>query len=214
MRNALLTCLQRSQLNRALPVSRKGGKQCATMTAPRERLLELLRIHSFARRTVTLASGRQSDFFIDCKQTALLAEGHVLIGQVMLSAVRGLSATPLAVAGVELGGCPLASAVSIASFGNGATLDAIYVRKDVKDHGSKRTLEGNTHLPSGANIVVLEDVVTTGGSTLKAVEKIRAAGYAVHDVIALVDRLEGGREAITSAGLSLHAVFTQRDFMG
>lgn len=178
------------------------------------RLRELLRTHSFARRRVTLASGRESDFFIDCKQTALLAEGHVLVGRVMLNASRNLANAPDAVAGVELGGCPLASAVSIASFESAKPLDAIYVRKDAKDHGSKRTLEGNTHLPAGASVVVLEDVVTTGGSTLKAVEKIRAAGYLVNDVIALVDRLEGGREAIESAGLRFHAVFTRHDFMG
>lgn len=184
------------------------------MSTASDRLLELLRVHSFARRRVTLASGRESDFFIDCKQTALLAEGHVLIGRVMLDAVRGLAAAPRAVAGVELGGCPLASAVAIASFDKGDALDAIYVRKDVKDHGSKRSLEGNSHLPTGTRVVVLEDVVTTGGSTLKAVEKIRAAGYLISDVIVLVDRLEGGREAITAAGLALHSIYTRRDFMG
>ncbi len=184
------------------------------MSSASDRLCELLRVHSFARRRVTLASGRESDFFIDCKQTALLAEGHVLVGRVMLEAVRALAQAPDAVAGVELGGCPLASAVAIASFERGRALDAVYVRKDVKDHGSKRSLEGNSHLAAGARIVVLEDVVTTGGSTLKAVEKIRAAGYVVGDVIALVDRLEGGREAITAAGLSLTAIYTRRDFMG
>jgi len=184
------------------------------MSNARDRLLELLRIHSFARRPVTLASGRQSSFFIDCKQTALLAEGHVLVGMVMLSAVRELKDAPGAVAGVELGGCPLASAVSMASFTNGRALDAVFVRKDVKDHGSKRALEGNSHLPAGTRIVVLEDVVTTGGSTLNAVEKIRAAGYLVTDVIALVDRVEGGSEAIAAAGLKLHPIFTRQDFMG
>jgi orotate phosphoribosyltransferase len=184
------------------------------MSSVHERLLELLRVHSFARRRVTLASGRESDFFIDCKQTALLAEGHVLIGEAMLEKVRALADAPVAVAGVELGGCPLASAVAIASFTNGSQLDAVYVRKDVKDHGSKRTLEGNSHLAAGARVVVLEDVVTTGGSTIKAVEKIRAAGYVVSDVIALVDRLEGGREAIVAAGLSLYPLFTRHDFMG
>lgn len=184
------------------------------MPTARDRLLELLRIHSFARRPVTLASGRESDFFIDCKQTALLAEGHVLVGQVMLAAVRDLRDVPNAVAGVELGGCPLASAVAMASFTNGQALDAIFVRKDVKDHGSKRALEGNSHLAAGTRVVVLEDVVTTGGSTLNAVEKIRAAGYLVSDVIVLVDRLEGGREAITAAGLNLHPIFTRHDFMG
>lgn len=183
------------------------------MNKDAKNLLMLLQKHSFARRKVTLASGRESDFFIDCKQTALLAQGHALIGRAMLSVVRQLIEVPVAVAGVELGGCPLASAVAIASFQGGHPLDAVYVRKDVKDHGSKRLLEGDSHLPAGSRLVILEDVVTTGGSTLKAAEKIRAAGYVVSDVIVLVDRLEGGREAIESAGLALHTLYTRHDFM-
>ncbi len=177
------------------------------------RLLELLTKHSFARRTVTLASGRESDFFIDCKQTVLLAEGHALVGARMLAALASFSEAPVAVAGVELGGCPLASAVALVSFQRGRGLDAIYVRKDAKDHGSKRLLEGDAHLPAGAPVVVLEDVITTGGSTLKAVEKLRARGLKVVGVVALVDRLEGGSDAIEAAGLPLVSVFTRNDFI-
>jgi orotate phosphoribosyltransferase len=118
-----------------------------------------------------------------------------------------------AVAGVELGGCPLASAVALTSFQRGAPLDAVYVRKEAKEHGSRRTLEGNTRLPAGSRVALLEDVVTTGGSTLKAAEKLVAAGYVVAGVVALVDRLEGGREAIEQAGLELVPVFTRLDFI-
>ena len=184
-------------------------------TAPsaRARLFELLRTHAFARRRVILASGRESDFFIDCKQVVLTAEGHTLVGELMLEAIAILSERPLAVAGVELGGCPLASAVSVVSFLKGAPLDAIYVRKELKTHGSGRLLEGNAHLASGAKIAILEDVVTSGGSTLKAAEKLRNAGYLVVGVIALVDRVEGGKEALASEGLSLHALYTRMDFM-
>src|SRR5215813_12497584 len=107
----------------------------------RERLFELLRERSFARRKVVLASGRESDFFIDCKQTVLTAEGHALVGSLMLEALDKLPACE-AVAGVELGGCPLASAVSLTSFLRGRALPAFYVRKDVKDHGSRRLVEG------------------------------------------------------------------------
>jgi orotate phosphoribosyltransferase len=114
---------------------------------------------------------------------------------------------------VELGGCPLASAVALTSFLNAAPLDAVYVRKDAKDHGSARLLEGNTRLPAGAPIALLEDVVTTGGSTLKAASKLRAAGYVVVGVVALVDRLEGGREAIEGDALPLFALFTRHDFI-
>ena len=176
------------------------------------RLLELLRERSFARKKVTLASGRESDFFIDCKQTVLTAEGHALAGSLMLDAA--LAAGPFdAIAGVELGGCPLASAASLTSFTRGAPKDAVYVRKDAKDHGSKRQLEGDTRLPANASLVILEDVTTTGGSTLKAVEKLRAAGYEISSVVTLVDRLEGGREAIEAAGLTFTAIYTRRDFI-
>src|SRR3954466_7970301 len=138
----------------------------------RARLIDLLRELSFERRRVILASGKESDFFIDCKQTVLTAEGHALVGELMLDALPPCDA----VAGVELGGCPLASAVSLVSFQRNAPRDAIYVRKEAKDHGSKRLVEGDTHLAPGATVAILEDVVTTGGSTLKAAEKLRAAG--------------------------------------
>jgi len=177
----------------------------------RERLLDLLEQHSYRRQRVILASGKESDFFIDCKQTVLGAEGHTLVGEVLFEAVRALDACD-AVAGVELGGCPLASAVSLVSFQRGAPLDAIYVRKDVKDHGSRRTLEGDVRLAKGARIALLEDVVTTGGSTLKAVAKLTEAGYSIAGVIALVDRLEGGREAIESSGVGFRAIYMRSDF--
>ncbi len=182
------------------------------MSGARTRLLELLRERSFERKRVVLASGRESDFFIDCKQAVLTAEGHALVGQVMLDALAELPACA-AVAGVELGGCPLASAVALTSFQRGTPLDAIYVRKDAKEHGSRRLLEGNTRIAPGSAVVLLEDVVTTGGSTLKAAAKLREAGYEIAGVVALVDRLEGGREGIEAGGLRLHAIFTRNDFI-
>ncbi len=178
----------------------------------RGRLLDLLRERAFERKRVVLASGKESDFFIDCKQAVLTAEGHALVGEVMLDALGSLSPCG-AVAGVELGGCPLASAVSLTSFQRGRPLDAIYVRKDAKDHGSRRLLEGNTRLPAATGVTLLEDVVTTGGSTLKAAAKLRDAGYVTVGVVALVDRLEGGREAIEAEGLRLLSVFTRHDFI-
>jgi orotate phosphoribosyltransferase len=182
-------------------------------TSERARLLDLLVDRSYAKREVTLASGRKSDFFIDCKQTVLTAEGHVLVGALMFDALAQLPGAPVvAVAGVELGGCPLASAVALTSFQRGRPLDAIYVRKEAKDHGSARVLEGNTRIPAGARVAILEDVVTTGGSTLKCLEKLRAAGYDVAGVVALVDRQEGGRENIEAAGLPLVSLFAREHF--
>jgi orotate phosphoribosyltransferase len=183
------------------------------MSASYDRLLALLTERSYAKRDVVLASGRRSDFFIDCKQTVLSAEGHALIGVEMLAALAKLPGAPVtAVCGVELGGCPLASAVSLVSFQQKAPLDAIYVRKEAKDHGSKRQLEGNDRIPAGSRVAILEDVITTGGSTLKSAEKLRAAGYEVAGVIALVDREEGGREAIEAAGLPLVSLFVRAQF--
>ncbi len=176
-------------------------------------LLDLLRERSYRKGTVKLASGKLSDFYIDCKQTVLTAQGHTLVGEEMFKAIQALSFKPEAVAGVELGGCPLASAVSLVSYQKGAPLDAVYVRKSVKDHGSTRWLEGDDKLSEGASIVVVEDVITTGGSTLRAVERIKARGLHVPGVVVLVDRMEGGREALQNAGLEVHALYTRRDFV-
>lgn len=180
----------------------------------RGRLLELLRERSFERKRVVLASGKQSDFFIDCKQTALTAEGHVLLGRLMLDAALALAGGRIdAVAGVVVGGCPLASAVSLTSQLRGAPLPALYVRKAQKDHGSAKRVEGDKALPRGARVILLEDVVTTGGSTLGAVEALREIGAEVAGVVAIVDRAEGGADAIRAAGLSFVALTERRDFL-
>jgi orotate phosphoribosyltransferase len=179
---------------------------------PRARLLELLTERSFERRRVVLASGRESDFFIDCKQTVLGAEAHALVGELMLAALDRLAPCDV-VAGVELGGCPLASAVALTSHLRGAPKDAIYVRKEAKDHGSRRLVEGNARLAPGTKVALLEDVITTAGSTLKAAEKLRDAGLEVVGVVALVDRLEGGREALEQARMPFVALYTRLDFI-
>jgi orotate phosphoribosyltransferase len=176
-------------------------------------LIELLAERSFERRKVVLASGKESDFFIDCKQTILTAEGHALVASLMLDTIEERFSDCEAVAGVELGGCPLASAVSLLSFQRGNPLPALYVRKDVKDHGSKKLVEGDKSLRDGLRVVVLEDVVTTGGSTLKAVERLRSVGAVVVGVIAIVDRLEGGADTLRAAGMPFVAIATRRDFI-
>jgi len=177
----------------------------------RDRLVQLLAERSVEHRRVVLASGRESDFFVDCKQTALTAEGHALLGALMFDALASLPPCE-AVAGVELGGCPLASAVSLISFQRGRPLAALYVRKEAKDHGTKKLVEGDRSLHDGIAVVLLEDVVTTGGSAMKAAEKLALVGARVVGVVAIVDRLEGGREAIQAAGLPLVALCTRADF--
>lgn len=178
----------------------------------RRRLIELLAERSFERRKVILASGKESDFFIDCKQTMLTAEGHALVGELMFDLLSELPPCD-AVGGVELGGCPLASAVSLVSYQRGRPLNALYVRKAKKDHGTTKLVEGDKSLRPGLKVALLEDVVTTGGSSLKAVESLKQAGAEVVGIVALVDRQEGGAETIHAAGLPLVTVATKADFM-
>src|SRR5574341_633343 len=148
----------------------------------RERLIALLRERSFERRRVVLASGKESDFFIDCKQAVLTAEGHALVGELMFALLAELPACD-AVGGVELGGCPLASAVSLVSHQKSRDLPALYVRKARKDHGSAKLVEGDKALFPGIRVVLLEDVITTSGSSLKAVKALEAAGAKVIGIV-------------------------------
>lgn len=173
-----------------------------------KRLLEILKLNSFKKCNTLLASGKMSDFFIDCKSTILTSEGHHLVGNILYNRIEKLKAN--IVAGVELGGCPIASAVSLFSY-NRNPIDAIYIRKAAKDHGTKRMIEGN-YKPN-SNIVLLEDVVTTGQSSIKAVNTMRQEGLNVIGVICLVDRLEGGRENIEANGLYFESIYNRNDFM-
>jgi len=177
----------------------------------RAELLHLLQTLAYRTGTVKLASGRESDFFIDCKQAVLTAKGHALVGDLMLDALRMLSDSCDAVAGVAVGGCSLASSVSLISHQRGRPLPALYVRKAAKDHGTRKLVEGP--LLPGMSVVILEDVVTTGGSTMRAVESLREAGANVVGVVVLVDRLEGGAEALASSGLELMSLYTRQDFV-
>ena len=178
----------------------------------RGRLLELLRRHAFAEREVTLSSGLKSNFYIDCKTVTLDAEGGFLIGQLFRRAIDDLAPTAAAVGGLTLGADPLATATSVASFLAGRPLHAFIVRKEPKGHGTGQRLESAARLDPARPVVIVEDVVTTGASTLKAIERARASGLTVAAVIALVDRLEGGREAVT-AHAPLATLFTRKDFL-
>jgi orotate phosphoribosyltransferase len=183
------------------------------MATDRERLLEILKEKSFQRREVILASGRRSTFYIDCKQTALTAEGHCLIGRLVLAELAKVEGGVDAVAGVTLGGDPLVSAASLTSFIAGRPIPALIIRKELKGHGTEAWIEGMKNVAPGARVAILEDVVTTGGSTLKACERAVDAGLAVVMVVALVDRQEGGRENVERAGYRLAALFTKKDFI-
>ncbi len=184
-----------------------------SLDGDRARLLELLRTLSFERRKVILASGRESDFYIDCKRTALTAEGHVLVGRLLFEKVRKVRPLVRGVGGLTLGADPIASAIALTSFLQGEPVDSFVVRKEPKGHGTGQWIEGRKTIPDGSRVVVIEDVVTTGGSALKAIERCRAEKLEPVACVALVDRLEGGREAIEAQGVPLDPLFTRKDFI-
>ena len=178
----------------------------------RGRLLTLLTEKSYAKKKVVLSSGRESDFYIDCKKTALLAEGHVLVGRQLLALIREKAPEAVGVGGLTMGADPLASAVSLTSGLEGKPLHAFLVRKEPKGHGTGQWIEGLPAFAPGAKVAIVEDVVTTGASTLKAIERARSEGLVPVGAFALVDRQEGGKEAIEAAGVSVHALFVRGDF--
>lgn len=177
----------------------------------RDRLLALLRTHAFQERDVVLSSGRTSNFYIDCKQVSLDAEGATLIGELFHAVINEVAPAAVAVGGLTLGADPLATATSVVSFQRGRPRQAFLVRKEPKGHGTNQWLEA-ARLPAGSAVVVVEDVITTGAATLKAIERARLAGLTVVHAVGLVDRLEGGREAVT-AEVPLTTLFTRLDFL-
>ena len=184
----------------------------STLQSQQERLLLLLSEKSFEEREVVLSSGKKSNFYVDCKQTSLTAEGHFLIGQLFCALIQEQAPQALAVGGLTLGADPLASATSLSSFIGGHPLHAFLIRKDSKGHGTEQYLEGLSNLRPGMPVVILEDVITTGASTIKAIERARAAELDVLMALALVDRDEGGRAAV-EAHAPVQSLFTRHDFL-
>jgi orotate phosphoribosyltransferase len=178
----------------------------------RARLLGLLKRLSYEQREVTLASGLKSNFYIDCKQTVLTAEGHFLVGSLLNRLLAEKAPAVEAIGGVTMGADPLASAVSTLSFVMGRPLPAFYVRKEAKGHGTGQWIEGTKSLRAGMPVAILEDVVTTGGSALKAIARAREFGLEVSVILGLVDREEGGREALEKEA-PLITLFRRRDFV-
>ena len=169
----------------------------------RQTLLRHLARAAYRRGQFTLASGRQSEHYVNCKPVSLSGSGLALVSSAMLPLVEPDS---VAVAGLTLGADPLVSGVAMTAAAAGRSLDALIVRKQAKGHGTGAWLEGP--LPeSGALVTVLEDVVTTGGSSLKAVNQLKEAGYRVQRVVTIVDREEGGAAAMQAAGLDLVSLF-------
>jgi orotate phosphoribosyltransferase len=167
----------------------------------RASLIELLRSKSVRYGDFTLASGRKSDVYIDARLTTMSPEGLALIGPLALSTIRRMKWNADSIGGLTLGADPIAYSVSYASFGQPPALRAFTVRKEPKQHGTRKLIEGPFR--QGDRVVIVEDVVTSGDSALRAIDAVREAGGDVVGVMALVDRREGGTERLKAAGFSL-----------
>jgi orotate phosphoribosyltransferase len=169
----------------------------------RSNLLDLLCQEAYREGSFTLSSGQPSNYYINCKPVTLHPQGAVAVGRLMLEM---LSDDTEAVAGLTLGADPIVSAVSIISAYESRPIPALIIRKEAKGHGTQAYIEGPL-LPPGTKVVVLEDVVTTGQSAMKAVTRLKDAGYTVEQVISLVDRQQGGAEFYQSQGLKFDVVY-------
>ena len=160
-------------------------------------------------RTFTLASGRTSSFFVNLKQTMLDPEGANLLADLVLDVMEDQDIHNIG--GLEMGAVPLVSAVCTKSYGR-FPLNAFFVRKNVKDHGAEKLIDG--HLDEGSEVLIIDDVVTTGGSAMQAAEAVRARGCQVSKILAIVDRQEGGRENLAGHGFELISLLNRSDFPG
>jgi orotate phosphoribosyltransferase len=176
-----------------------------------DRLLSILAERSARRGQFTLASGRQSTLYIDARLTTMSPDGLALIGPLALAVLRDADWRVHAVGGLTLGADPISYAISYASAETVTPLRAFTVRKEAKAHGTGRLIEGP--FQAGDRVAIIEDVITTGGSALRAVEAVRAAGGTVVGVLALVDREEGGRDALVGAGLPVVALARASDIV-
>jgi len=176
-----------------------------------DRLLSILAERSARRGQFTLASGRQSTLYIDARLTTMSPDGLALIGPLALAVLRDVDWRVHAVGGLTLGADPISYAISYASAETATPLRAFTVRKEAKAHGTGRLIEGP--FQAGDRVAIIEDVITTGGSALRAVEAVRAAGGTVAGVLALVDREEGGRDALVGAGLPVVALARASDIV-
>jgi orotate phosphoribosyltransferase len=182
----------------------------------RDALVALLKSRSVQFGEFTLASGARSTYYVDCRPTTMSAEGQRLIGRMGLSAIRAAGWAPGCVGGLTMGADPVAYAIAAASWDGSRVdgsppIDAFSVRKAPKDHGTGKRIEGN--FDPAVPVVVIEDVITSGGSALDAVAAVREAGGTVLGVFAVLDRLAGGRERIEAEGLAVVTLVTAGELL-
>jgi len=183
-----------------------------TIEKMKERLGEIILARSFKyseNPLFTLASGRKSNFYFNCKTTTLDPEGMNLIGAIIFDLLKDTDIT--SAGGLTLGADPIANALAVISYQKGKPIKSFIVRKDIKDHGTKTAIEGN--VAPGEKVAIIDDVITTGGSTITAIEQARKAGLIVEMVVTLIDREEGGRENILRHCENIKSILTRTDIM-
>ena len=171
-----------------------------------EALRGLLLERSVKRGNFVLASGQQSSYYIDCRLATMSAEGMILIGRMGLDAIRQAGWSPAAVGGLTMGADPVAYAIAASSFGTGTPVNAFSVRKEPKEHGTGRLIEGN--FKPGDAVVVVEDVITSGSSARRALAAVEDAGGTALGVLAVVDREDGGKAMLEHEGRTVVALTT------
>jgi orotate phosphoribosyltransferase len=176
------------------------------------RLKQIILELSYEKRKVVLASGRESDFYFDGKQTTLHPEGGYLTGKLFFDAIKDVEQVE-GVGGLTLGADPIATATSVVSYLEKRPIPAFIIRKEPKGHGTGAWLEGRKNFKPGSRVVIVEDVVTSGGSSMKAIKRAEEEGLKVLGVVTLVDREEGGRENIEAEGYWLKSIFTKAELL-
>jgi orotate phosphoribosyltransferase len=178
----------------------------------RKRLLQLIKEKSYEEREVVLSSGEKSSFYFDSKQTTLNPEGAYITGKLFYQKIKNAPLFVEAVGGMTLGADPIVTSIAIVSFLEKNPLPAFIIRKEPKKHGTGRWIEGKSSIPLKAKVAIIEDVVTTGATTLNAILRAEEEGLQVVQVLALIDREEGGSEHISKKGYRLESIFSRSDF--
>ena len=184
-------------------------QQTATVSPVIRELIGLVEAKALKRGTFRLASGREASFYLDAKQVVLDAHGAMLVGQAILERLRSLGPLPAAVGGMSIGADPITSAVITMAGVEGLPLKGFMVRKEPKDHGTKKYVEGPVE--PGQRVVIVEDVTTTGGSSLLAIDRVHEFGLVVERVVTVIDRLAGAKDAFAARGIPLESLVTIRD---
>jgi len=186
-------------------------KQTGLIMKDKLRVLLIKKSFKYSNKPVfTLVSGRKSQFYIDCKMTTLYSKGMVYTGNIIYDMIADLSVK--GIGGLTLGADPIAQATAMIAGQKGSDLISFVIRKEPKKHGLMKWIEGDIH--SGDSVVIIDDVITTGGSTIQAIDKAEESGLYIVKVLVLVDREEGGRENIRDRGYEVESVFTKSELFG